>query len=200
MPNDAMPITDDAISEAELAEAPRKLLGLTLEEKRARARAKEKRWAAANPEKAREKRRRKDRRRYYREPERHRAESRLRYARATGSGHKLPRTSIEVSPTTAPLSRPQAIDMLGAIRRAIPAHWSPDLRDDVSGDVAVLLMGGHIAMAGISSAVQIVGRRYRSEEYRTVSLDEPAYEGGPNRVDLLVGHNPLEEDDPADDE
>jgi hypothetical protein len=73
-------------------------------------------------------------------------------------------------------------------------------RDEVISDVMLAILEGRIAQAGIGDAVARFGRQYRNAGFNEVSLDEPAYDGGPNRIDLLIGDNPLDADHVDDDE
>lgn len=151
------------------------------EKNRDKVRAAAKRWRQKYPEKNREKKRRwRERggyRRYYWKY-RERCLARLHAYRARISQHwpafgELQKAALLANETYA------------AVHAVVPAGLPKWLRDDVISEVVLSILEGRISAAEAAREAQASLRQHRSALYRELSLDAPAFEGGPDRIDLL---------------
>lgn len=78
-----------------------------------------------------------------------------------------------------------ANDVYAAVHRAVPADLPGWLRDDVISDAVLSILEGRAAIENAAAEAKAALRRHRAVHYRELSLNVPAFEGGPDRIDLL---------------
>lgn len=78
-----------------------------------------------------------------------------------------------------------ANDVYAAVHHAVPAELPAWLRDDVISEVVLSILEGSAAIENAAAGAKAALRRHRNELYRNLSLNQPAFEGGPDRIDLL---------------
>lgn len=151
------------------------------EKNRDKVRAAQKRWRQKYPEKNREKKRRwRERggyRRYYWKY-RERCLARLHAYRARISQHwpafgELQKAALLANETYA------------AVHAVVPAGLPKWLRDDVISEVVLSILEGRAAIENAAAEAKAALRRHRAAFYREISLNAPAFDGGPDRIDLL---------------
>lgn len=151
------------------------------ERNREKTRAYQKRWRQENPEKNREKKRRwRERGGYHRYywKYRERCLARLHAYRARISQHwpafgELQKAALLANETYA------------AVHAVVPAGLPKWLRDDVISEVVLSILEGRAAVADAAAEAKAAISRHRAALYRELSLNAPAFEGGPDRIDLL---------------
>lgn len=83
-----------------------------------------------------------------------------------------------------------ANDVYAAVHRAVPADLPAWLRDDVISEVVLSILEGRAAIEDAAAEAKAALRRHRAVLYRELSLNAPAFEGGPDRIDLLRAEEP----------
>lgn len=148
---------------------------------REKMRTYQKRWRQENPDKNREKKRRwRERggyRRYYWKY-RERCLARLHAYRARISQHWPAFGELQKAALLAN-------EYYAAAHQAVPANLPGWLRDDVISEVVLAVLEGRIDPKDAAAEAKAALRRHRAAFYREVSLNAPAFEGGPDRIDLL---------------
>lgn len=119
------------------------------------------RWARENPEANRERKRR------YRA----RVQAIRQQIAASGERQRAALLANDVYAVAA-----------GAVSRDLP-RW---LRDDVISEVVLSILEGRAEISDATAAAKAALSRHRAALYRELSLNVPAFEGGPDRIDLLT--------------
>lgn len=164
------------------------------EKNRDKVRAAQKRWRQKYPEKNRAKKRLWRKRggyvRYYwRNLEKCRERNRAYHARLRAIRQHWPafgelrKAALLANETYAP------------VHAAVPSELPGWLRDDVISEVVLSILEGRAAIADAAAEAKAAIRRHRAALYRELSLNAPAFEGGPDRIDLLRAEEMEETDE-----
>lgn len=161
----------------------------------------QRRWAAANPEKLAEHRRRykerhpekiREKKRRWRERggyARYYWKNREKCLERIRAYHARQRAIRAHWPAFGALQKAalMANDVYAAVHSVVPTTLPNWLRDDVISEVVLSILDGKAALADAGKEAAAVLRRHRGEAYKHLSLNQPAFEDGPERIDELAG-------------